>query len=105
MGDRNVAAGHEQIVHIAGIQAAVRDGRGINAVMDRPRLEFFAREVFAVLRIGKMQVDAPSRGECGILVENPLVDVILLEYVVAQQAARLPLSGDVGHPFQRTVRV
>ena len=99
----DISPGHEQIVHVAGIEAPVRHGIGIDMDVLRGRLELPAREAHGIERIGEMQVKVPGRGERGVFVENVLVDVVLFQHVVAQQPARFAFAGDIGHPAQFAV--
>ena len=97
VGCGDVAAGEEQVLDVARVQAAVGDAVGAGAV--------------ALLRTGTVGVDALD----GVQVDRPAAeghrirevhlveDVVLRERVVADEAAVLALAGQGADPLQRQV--
>ena len=75
----------------------------MDPVVDSGRLELIAGELRGIVRIGEMQVNAPSRSERSVLIKDILVDVLLRKYVIAKEPPGLPLSGDIRHPIQAPV--
>ena len=69
------------------------------------RLELVAREACRVDGVGEVQVDGPRRCERRVLVAHVLVDVVLREHIVAEQAARLAFAQHVGHPREASLCV
>ena len=59
----DVAPSHEEVVDVARIEAAIGYGVGVHGAVRAYRLELLAREVFRVLGVGIVQVDAPCGGE------------------------------------------
>ena len=103
MGHADVAARHHQIIDIPGIEAAV----GHRILLVTPRLADGTERFLAFhagLHPGIMQVHAPGRGERGILIFHIVLDILLLQDHVAQEAARLPFAADTGGPVEALAR-
>ena len=56
VGDADASSGHEEVVNVAGVKAAVRDDEGLLPFAGVVGFgdEFFTREVFGVLWVGAM---------------------------------------------------
>ena len=63
-------------------------------------LELLTGKMRRILRVGIVQVDAPGRGRRAVLVYHMPPQVILLEYIIAQQTAGFPFARHIGHPCQ-----
>ena len=105
MGHTDVPTCHKQVLYIARVEATVRDRIGVDRDMLCDRLELRTREMLRVLRIGIMQVYAPSGGRRSILMHHMPTQVILFQDIVPHQTTRLPLARDVGHPTQFAISV
>ena len=89
MRNGNVAARHEEVRHVARVEAAVRNGIRPYLLVERVGLVRLAVEFRLLSRLGKMQVDRPCRGACAVWLEVPGPEVVLVEYEVPEQTARL----------------
>lgn len=105
MSYTDVPSCHKEITHVAGIQATIRHRSRIDAVVDGFGLEFLAGETFRILRVCKVEVDAPSGSKSGILMENGFLYVVLFIDVVSEQASGFSFAGYVSYPLKTPVRI
>jgi hypothetical protein len=74
----DITAGHEQVLDVFGIKAAVwnRVGRHFNVPGTCEKL--LTLKIFAVFGIGEMQVDGPGSGNRAVGIKLALLDVHLI---------------------------
>ncbi len=77
----------------------------MNFFMHSYGFEFHFRKMFCVFRVGVVQVDGPGGGRRSIGINHVIRNVLFFQNQVAQQPARFPFPGNVGHPFQPVVGV
>ena len=100
MRHADTAPSHEQIPHVARIEAAQRDGIGIDIGIAVDGLELGIGEEARVLGVGIVQVNGPRHGGGTVLVEDIAQHVVLFQDVVAHQAPALALASHERHPCQ-----
>src|SRR4051794_17058866 len=106
----DIAPGQKQVRHVATVETAVR--RPVRSLVDvvlvtdgRPRDKLLALARSHKTRVGRVQVDTPRAGEASILELPILAEVVASEHYVAEQPARLALTGNVRRPLQPMVRI
>ena len=100
----DVATRQEKVVAVAGVEAAVGDGRrvaGAAVVGGRPERLL---ELADVLRVGEVKVYVPGDAGGVILVADVVLHVVLCEDVVADSAVAFALAADGRNPVEDAVR-
>ena len=105
MGGRDVPASHEQVVYIPGIQAPVWCGIWIDRIAFRGCLELIPGEIGRVCRIREMEIEMPGQSKGSVLVKYLFINIILLQDIISDKPAGLPLARDIGNPTEGTVGV
>ena len=82
--DADVPAGHEQVGHVAAVEAPPGNRVGLDRRPLGHGKELPAREVPGVLGIGIVQVDAPGRGDASVRVGPLFKNVLFPKDQVAQ---------------------
>lgn len=99
--DADVTPDHEEIVHVAGVEAAVGDGIGRpDGRVDGDGFEGAIRKVAGILRVGRVEIDAPTGATAGIGEGPTGEDVVRGQHHVAHEAAGFPLAHHVSDPAQ-----
>ena len=103
VGHADISSGHEQVPDIARIKAPVWYGVRVDSLAYAYSLEFLSWEVFAISRIGIVEIDIPGRSHAGILIRDSLNDILFCQDMIANQPPRLPLSINICYPAEAAV--
>ena len=100
MRDADVSPGHEEVIYIAGIKAAIRYGIRVNQYVLGNGLEFSIRKIFAVFRVRAVQIYAPRCCKRSIFVSHIFLYVVFFQDIVAHKTSRFTLTCNVSNPTQ-----
>ncbi|MBA7679376.1 hypothetical protein ES703_87668 [subsurface metagenome] len=105
VGNTDVTTCHHQVSDITRIKTAVRNRIRLDAGVFCDGFELFTGEVFGVFRVRIVQVDGPRRRHECVGEFSLLLDVLLLQYNIAQQPAGFALAGNVSYPLEFAVGI
>ena len=103
VGDGNVTTSHEEVRHVARVEAAIGNRIGPDLLVDRVGLIGLALKLRLARRLREMQIDRPGRSACAVGLEVLVPEMVLVEDEVAHKAARLAAARVVRNPLELLV--